>query len=145
MRCTFGVVFPSSLRWAPSGRIATLAVAPVAGWTELWIVRAGDEGRIDVLPPALGTPGEDLGNTELAGFTPDGRRLLVARVFRVAGKLGRRFEVLAPDALTVESWAATPERLTAFKRWSSPLLAQDDARVALSTPATSSGAEWHLS
>jgi hypothetical protein len=119
-RCTFGVVFPSSLRWAPSGRIATLAVAPVAGWTELWIVRAGDDGRIDVLPPALGTPGEDLGNNELAGFSPDGRRLLVARVFRVAGKLGRRFEVLAPDALTVERWAATPERLTAFQRWSSP-------------------------
>jgi len=120
-RCTFGVVFSSSLRWSPSGRTATLAVAPVAGWTELWIVRAGDEGRIDVLPPALGTPGEDLGNTELAGFTPDGRRLLVARVFRVAGKLGRRFEVLAPDALTVERWAATPERLTMFQRWSSPV------------------------
>jgi hypothetical protein len=28
--------------------------------------------------------------------------------------------VLAPDALTVERWAATPERLTAFQRWSSP-------------------------
>jgi hypothetical protein len=120
-RCTYGVVFASSVRWAPSGRLATLAVAPVAGWSELWIVRAGDDGRIDVLPPALGAPGEDLGNAELAGFSPDGRRLLVARVFRVRGKLGRRFEVLTPDTLTVERWAATPERLTAFQRWSSPV------------------------
>jgi hypothetical protein len=98
-------------------------VSPVQGWTELWILRAGagEVGRVDVVPPALGAPGEDLGYAELAGFSPDGRRVLVARVFRVAGRMGRRFEVLHPDAITVERWASTPDRLSAFQRWASPV------------------------
>jgi hypothetical protein len=117
------VVFPSSLRWASGGRVAALSVAPVAGWTELWILRApaGQTGRVDVVPPALGTPGEDLGYAELAGFSPDGRRALVARAFRVAGRIGRRFEVLHPDSITVERWATSPDRLGPFQRWASPL------------------------
>jgi hypothetical protein len=118
-RCTFGVVFPASLTWAPGGRTAALSVAPVPAWTELWILRA-DAARVDVLPPALGAPGDDIGHAEVAGFSPDGRRVLVARAFRVSGRLGRRFEVLAPDSIAVERWAGTPDRLQAFKRWASP-------------------------
>jgi hypothetical protein len=101
-----------------------LAVAPVAAWSELWLVRAEAAGapwRVDVLPPAVGEPGDDIGYTELAGFSPDGRRALVARDFRVGGKLGRRFEVLAADSTAVERWASTPDRLVAFQRWASPL------------------------
>ena len=122
-RCTFGVVCPSSLRWASGGRVAALSVAPVPGWTELWILRApaGQTGRVDVVPPALGAPGEDIGYAELAGFSPDGRRALVARAYRVAGRLGRRFEVLHPDSITVERWASSPDRLGPFQRWASPL------------------------
>jgi hypothetical protein len=121
-RCTFGVVFPASLRWAPDGRTAALSVAPVPSWTELWILRpgAGGAGRVDVLPPALGAPGDDIGYAELAGFSPDGRRVLVARAFRVSGRLGRRFEVLYPDSAAVERGASRPDRLRAFNRWASP-------------------------
>jgi hypothetical protein len=122
-RCTFGVVFPSSLRWGPGGRVAALSVAQLPAWTELWILRPGTgaeaSGRVDILPPAMGTPGDDLGYAELAGFSPDGRRVLVAREFRVAGRQGRRFEVLNPDAATVERWSASPDRLPLFKRWAS--------------------------
>jgi antitoxin (DNA-binding transcriptional repressor) of toxin-antitoxin stability system len=122
-RCTFGVVFASSVRVAVAGNAVAIAVAPVASWTELWLFRSGGSGgatdwRIDVLPPALGQPGDDIGYVELAGFSPDGLRVLVAREFRIAGKCGRRFELLAADT-TVTAWAATPTRLRAFERWAS--------------------------
>jgi hypothetical protein len=123
-RCTFGVVFPASVRVAPGGRAVALAVAPLPAWSELWLLRADAAGapwRIDVLPPAVGEPGDDIGYAELAGFSPDGRRALVARDFRVGGKLGRRFEVLVVDTTVVERWATTPDRLVAFQRWASPL------------------------
>jgi hypothetical protein len=122
-RCTFGVVFTSSLRVAASGRVVTLAVAPVSGWTELWVFRAAPDGtawRGDVIPPATGEPGSDIGYVEAAGFSPDGVRLLVARAFRVGGNLGRRFEVLAPNSVVVERWASSPQRLGGFQRWASP-------------------------
>ena len=46
-RCTYGVVWQSALRWAPSGSVATIAVQPLAAWTELWVLRRGDDGELD--------------------------------------------------------------------------------------------------
>jgi hypothetical protein len=44
-RCTYGVVWQSALRWAPSGKVATIAVQPLPAWTELWVLRrAGGDG-----------------------------------------------------------------------------------------------------
>ena len=125
-RCTYGVVLGSSLRLAPSGRAVALAVAPLPGWTELWIFRAGGAGgagggswRVDVIPPGAGDPGADVGYVELAGFSPDGR-VLVARELRTAARFTRRFELLAAESTRVEHWSGTADRLRAFQRWASP-------------------------
>jgi hypothetical protein len=119
-RCTFGVVWPSALRWAPSGTAATLAVQPLPAWTELWTLRRGDDGSwtFDTLTAAITDP--DVGYVESAGFSPDGNHLLVVREARVAGHIARRFQVLGTSALAVEKWASNADKLIAFKRWSAP-------------------------
>ena len=119
-RCTFGVVWPSALRWAPSGDLATLAVQPLAAWTELWVLRRAADGTwgFDTLTAATTEP--DVGYVESAGFSPDGGRLLVVREVRAAGHVSRRFQVLLTAALSVEKWASSADKLVAFKRWSAP-------------------------
>ena len=119
-RCTFGVVWPSALRWAPSGDLATLAVQPLPAWTELWVLRRAADGRwgFDTLTAATTDP--DVGYVESAGFSPDGGRLLVVREVRAAGHVSRRFQVLLTAALSVEKWASSADKLVAFKRWSAP-------------------------
>jgi hypothetical protein len=119
-RCTFGVVWPSALRWAPSGSMATLAVQPLPAWTELWTLRRGDDGgwSFDTLTAATTEP--VVGYVEAAGFSPDGNHLLVVREARVGGHVSRRFQVLAGAGLSVEKWASSADRLLAFKRWSAP-------------------------
>jgi hypothetical protein len=119
-RCTFGVVWRSALRWAPSGSAATLAVQPLPAWTELWTLRRGEDGgwSFDTLTAATTEP--EVGYVESAGFSPDGNHLLVVREARVGGHVTRRFQVLASAGLSVEKWAGSADRLLAFKRWSSP-------------------------
>jgi membrane protein implicated in regulation of membrane protease activity len=119
-RCTFGVVWPSALRWAPSGDVATLAVQPLAAWTELWVLRraAGGTWGFDTLTAATAEP--DVGYVESAGFSPDGGRLLIVREVRAAGHVSRRFQVLVTAALSVEKWASSADKLVAFKHWSAP-------------------------
>ena len=120
-RCTFGVVFASSVRVASHGRAVAVSVAPVVAWTELWIFHAEASSggwRSDVVPPAIGEPGEDIGYVELAGFSPDGTRVMLARESRVQGRLTRRFEVCNPEG-TVLHWATDQRRLGAFARWAS--------------------------
>jgi hypothetical protein len=119
-RCTFGVVWPSALRWAPSGDVATVAVQPLAAWTELWVLRRGADGAwgFETLTPATTEP--DVGYVESAGFSPDGRRLLLVREARTGGHLSRRFQVLGATSLAVEKWASSATKLVAFKRWSAP-------------------------
>jgi membrane protein implicated in regulation of membrane protease activity len=119
-RCTFGVVWPSALRWAPSGDVATLAVQPLPAWTELWVLRRAADGTwgLETLTPATTEP--DVGYVESAGFSPDGSRLLLVREARAAGHLARRFQVLDAASLTVEKWASSADKLVAFKRWSAP-------------------------
>ncbi len=115
-RCTYATVWPGSLRVAPDGRMAVLAVQPLEGWTELWLLRAGATGwTVDALPPAAVEPG--LGTLEFAGWVPGGTRLLVAREARVEGRLRRSFELLALDSLQPEKQAGSPQALSAFARW----------------------------
>jgi hypothetical protein len=121
-RCSYGIVWQSALRWAPSGTVATLAVQPLAAWTELWVLRrAGDGGwTIDTLTPATADPDATPGYVESAGFSPDGKRLLVVREARAGGHASRKFQVLATNTLAVERWAPSADKLGAFKRWSAP-------------------------
>ena len=114
------MVWPSALRWSPSGTTAAIAVQPLPAWTELWLLRQGADGgwTFETLTPATTNP--DVGYVEAAGFSPDGTRLLVVREARVGGQLTRRFQVLATPTLAVERWAARADKLGAFKRWSAP-------------------------
>jgi hypothetical protein len=122
-RCTYGVVWPGALRWAASGRIATIAVQPLPAWTELWVVRRDDAPAgasptwsIEPLTPAAIDP--DVGYVEAAGFSPDGAHLLVVREAREPGRPQRHFQVLAAPTLAVEKQAGDAGKLLAFKRWS---------------------------
>jgi hypothetical protein len=121
-RCTYGVVWQRSFQVAAAGNRATVAVQPLPGWTELWVLRGGREGwSADVLTAAVTQP--ELGYVESAGFTPDGERLLVVREARMdANHFERRFQVLrasSPD-LKVDLQASNAKVIAAFRRWSSP-------------------------
>jgi hypothetical protein len=121
-RCSYGIVWKSALRFAPSGTVATLAVQPLAAWTELWVLRRGDDGAwtIDTLTPATADPDATPGYVESAGFSPDGKRLLVVREAHAGGRATRKFQVLATRTLAVERWSPSADKLGAFKRWSAP-------------------------
>jgi uncharacterized membrane protein len=121
-RCTYGLVWKNALRWAPSGGVATIAVQPLAAWTEVWILRSGGDGAwtIDTLTPATADPDSAVGYVEAAGFSPDSGRVLVVREARGTGQATRRFQIVAAATLTIDKWAAHADKLSAFKRWSSP-------------------------
>jgi hypothetical protein len=121
-RCTYGLVWRNALRWAPSGSVATVAVQPLAAWTEVWVLRRGDDATwtIETLTPATSDPDNAVGYVEAAGFSPDGGHLLVVREARSGGQVTRRFQVLDTATLVVEKWAARADKLGAFKRWGSP-------------------------
>ena len=122
-RCTYGVVWQNALRWAPSGTAATIAVQPLAAWSELWVVRrAGDASwAFETLTPATTDPDVTAGYVESAGFSPDGGRLLVVREARGGGQVTRRFQVMATrDAGRRDAGPRSADKLGAFKRWSAP-------------------------
>lgn len=134
-RCTYGLVWPASARVAPDGKALALVVQPLVSWSELWIFRDGRDGSVsggdavseaeeqartsgwycDTLLPVAADP--ELGYVELAGWSPDGGRLLVVREGRAAGGLRREFQVLRSDTLAIERHARNPELLLAFRRW----------------------------
>jgi len=139
-RCTYGVVWPSALRWSPTGDAATIAVQPLPSWTELWVIRRGQAAPLVAVAPANGNAGSasrsapaaawtieplvpaasdpEAGYVETAGFSPDGAHLLVVREARALGHAQRRFQVLSLATLAVEKQAREADRLLAFKRWS---------------------------
>lgn len=131
--CSYGVVWPSSVRIAPHDAAVTLAVSPLAGWTELLVLRKGSAGwGADTLAPAAVDP--DLGYVELAGFSPDGSRILVVREARASGPLGaphtlapwvqKAFQIVAGADLHVEKEARSLANFSSFKRWQSATWAQ---------------------
>ncbi len=115
-RCTYAVVWPQSVSVNAAASVATLAVQPLAGWRELWVFQqqAGGAWRIDVVPPALGTP--DLGYVEFAGWVPGKAQLLVAREARNEGRFQRSFEVLDLATLAILKRADQPSSLSVFYR-----------------------------
>ncbi|HYI03140.1 hypothetical protein [Hyalangium sp.] len=116
-RCTYGLVWPSSIRQSAQGTAVTVAVQLLEGWTELWVFhQEGDGWLLDALTPATTEPG--VGYVELAGFTPDGSRVLVAREALVEGKIKSSFQVLKRETLMPEKTAERPEDSGTFKRWS---------------------------
>ena len=107
-------------RVAPGGKTMVVVVQQLAGWSELWIFRRSPAGvwTTDTLPPSTEEP--DLGYVELAGFSPDGATLLLAKVARAGGRVRRDFEVRSAATLALQKRARDPEKLLAFKRWSAP-------------------------
>jgi hypothetical protein len=115
-RCTYGIVWMASVHAIAPAPALVLAVQPLEGWRELWVLqqRAG-VWRVDVLSPGAEEP--DLGYVEYAGFTADSRRLLIAREVKEHGRFQRRFEELRLEDLALERQAGTPDALRDFGRW----------------------------
>jgi hypothetical protein len=117
-RCTYGVVWPSSIRVAPRGAALSVAVQPLAEWRELWVFhRVAGRWAADVIVPA-GEAG--IGYVEWAGWTPDGARMLVARETKDGARPARTFEVVRLETMAVERKAGRPADLTLFHRWQAP-------------------------
>ncbi|MDR3387865.1 MAG: hypothetical protein P4L92_12510 [Rudaea sp.] len=118
-RCTFAIVWTSSVARNAQGTALALAVQPLEGWRELWLFHQASDGwHIDIVPPADGTP--DLGYVEFAGWVPGAAKLLVAREARVNGRMARSFDILNMRTLDVEKHADNPASLSLFYRWQDP-------------------------
>jgi len=118
-RCTYAIVWINSVAINPKGTAVALAVQPLDSWRELWLLhRTPDGWRIDIAPPADGTP--ELGYVEFAGWVPGANKLLCAREAKVNGKFVRSFEVLNMETLNVEKHADRPDSLSQFYRWQDP-------------------------
>lgn len=124
-RCTYGQVWLASASLNREGNAIALAVLPLEGWRELWVLRKGREGwAVQVLPPTAATPG--LGYVEFAGWVPGGKQVLVSREARAEGRYVRRsFELLSLETLTTERQAGEPQLLGAFQRWQDPSWKRD--------------------
>ena len=104
------------------------AAAASGGASCSCFVRREHGWTADSMTPAAIDP--ELGYVELAGFSPDGTRLLVVREARASGPLGsphtlapwieKRFQVLAVDGLRVEKQSSSLAGFPTFKRWQSP-------------------------
>ncbi len=119
LKCTHGQIWAASFRLAPKGDLATVEVEPLPGWLELWVFRRGADGgwMVDVLPPS--TEGVDVGYVELAGWSPDGKRLLVVREAREAGEVKRAFQIVVAGTLAVEAQTSRFAGSGKFKQWAS--------------------------
>jgi hypothetical protein len=127
--CTYGVVWPSSIRVAPHGAAVAVVVQPLSGWSELLVLRPKGTGwSADTLTPATIDP--ELGYVELAGFSPDAAHLLVVRESRASGPLGsphtlapwmqRTFQLVTTDGLRIEKEAPNLASFPTFRRWQTP-------------------------
>ncbi|HEY4079610.1 MAG TPA: hypothetical protein VGM81_02850 [Burkholderiaceae bacterium] len=119
-RCSFGAIALASASMNREGNAIAVAVQPLDGWRELWVLRASKAGwDLQVLPPAAAAPG--LGYAEFAGWVPGGKQLLVVSESRAEGRyMSRRFSQLALDTLAVQHMAPDPTQLGVFQRWADP-------------------------
>ena len=118
-RCTYGVVWSASASVNREGTAVALAVQPLEGWRELWVLRKTAGGWLaDVLPPAATTP--ETGVAEWAGWVPGGQQMLVAREARGQGRYRKSFEVVRLDGLTTERVTGDVAALPLFQRWQDP-------------------------
>jgi hypothetical protein len=124
-RCTWGHPWLASVRTDPTGAALAVSVQTLPGWIELWLFqRAPDaEGGFTVAVLTAAPTDPDLGYVEAAGFSPDGKHLLVVReVLQTtpARAVKREFQELATATLAVEHRAFRPDMLVPFRRWASP-------------------------
>ena len=118
-RCTYGVVWTASVSTNREGTAIALAVQPLEGWRELWVLRKAEGGWVaNVLPPAAATP--ETGVAEWAGWVPGGKQMLVAREARGQGRYRKSFEVVRLDGLTTERVTGDITALPLFQRWQDP-------------------------
>ena len=118
-RCTYGVVWAASATTNREGTAVALAVQPMEGWRELWVLRKTAGGWLaDVLPPAAATP--ETGVAEWAGWVPGGQQMLVAREARGQGRYRKSFEVVRLEGLTTERVTGDAAALPLFQRWQDP-------------------------
>lgn len=118
-RCTYGVVWAASASVNREGTAVALAVQPLEGWRELWVMRKTSEGwLVDVLPPAAAVP--ETGVAEWAGWVPGGQQMLVAREARGQGRYRRSFEIVRLEGLTTERVTGDVAALPLFQRWQDP-------------------------
>ncbi|WP_375766856.1 hypothetical protein NR798_34940 [Archangium gephyra] len=117
-RCTYGLVWPGSVRRSAQGSAVAVAVQMLESWTELWVFhQEGGAWVLDTVAPAATEP--VLGYVELAGFSPDGSRVLVAREALVEGRVKSSFQMLKRETLMPEKSAERFEDFGSFQRWSS--------------------------
>ncbi|WNG62981.1 hypothetical protein F0U59_37910 [Archangium gephyra] len=117
-RCTYGLVWPGSVRRSAQGTAVTVAVQMLESWTELWVFhQEGGAWVLDTVAPAATEP--VLGYVEWAGFSPDGSRVLVAREALVEGRVKSSFQMLKRETLVPEKSAERVEDFGSFQRWSS--------------------------
>lgn len=115
-RCTYGLVWLSSVRRSPQRDQVAVAVQHLPGWMEVWVFhKTGTGWAVDVLVPAAAEP--TLGYVEVAGWTPNGKRLLVVREAEVEGSIRRRFQALRASTLAVVAESRSWRRVRAFRRW----------------------------
>lgn len=118
-RCTYGVVWAASASVNREGTAVALAVQPLEGWRELWVMRKTAEGwLVDVLPPAATAP--ETGVAEWAGWVPGGQQMLVAREARGQGRYRRSFEIVRLEGLGTERVTGDVAALPLFQRWQDP-------------------------
>lgn len=118
-RCTYGVVWAASASVNREGTALALAVQPLEGWRELWVMRKTAEGwLVDVLPPAASAP--ETGVAEWAGWVPGGQQMLVAREARGQGRYRRSFEIVRLEGLATERVTGDVAALPLFQRWQDP-------------------------
>lgn len=119
-RCTYSLVWAQSATINPKRNAIALAVQPMSNWRELWVFKRNKSGwQVNVLPPT--TRGIGLGYVEFAGWSPNGKQILIAKESRADGIYQRRFEVVDLASLRVDRQARYASILGAFNRW------QDDA------------------
>lgn len=119
--CSYGNIKLDSLRVNPSQTAITVAVQPLAGWRELWVLSKQAQGgwQWAVLPPAETSP--ELGYIEFAGWVPQGQQFLVVRESRSNGRYQRSFELVRLADLVTEKKADHPEAISTFYRWQEPI------------------------
>jgi hypothetical protein len=118
-RCTYGVVWESSVRVSPQGRQLAVAVQHLPGWVETWVFQRAKEGFVvDALLPAAVDP--SLGYVEVAGWTPDGSQMLVVREAFLGDHHWRRFQTLRATSLAIKTETSSLDRFVTFRRWHSP-------------------------